>query len=159
MTQRSQPKVWVLVADGEHARIVVPAERQGQFATRIAFDPASARLHADAAGGVVERRFEAAEPGHHAEKPARDPKVLGEQGFAASVAQHLNAHALRHDFDQLVLVAPGRTLHHLRAALAPQAAAMVVGSASHDYTMLADHDLSPHLAQWWLAPPAGQGGA
>jgi len=153
MSQHSQPVVWVLVADGEHARVVVPAERQGQFATRIAFDPASARLHADAAGGAVDRRYEAAEAGHHAEKPARDPKVLGEQGFAASVAHHINAHALRHDFNQLVLVAPGRTLHHLRDALASQASAMVVGSMTKDYAKLADHELSPHLAQWWLAPP------
>ena len=152
MTQQSQPTVWVLVADGEHARVVVPAVREGQFATRIAFDPASARLHADAAGGAVERRYEAAEAGHHAQNPARDPKVLGEQGFAASVAHHINAHALKHDFDQLVLVAPGRTLHHLREALAPQAASKVVGSVTKDYAKLADHDLSPHLAQWWLAP-------
>lgn len=147
-----QPVVWVLVADGERARVVSPAEREGQFATRIAFDPASARLHPDAAGGTVDLRYEAATPGHHAEKPARDPKALGEKGFAASVAQHVNAHALRHDFDQLVLVAPGHTLHHLRDALGPQATAMVVGSVSKDYAGLNDHDLSPHLAQWWLAP-------
>lgn len=154
MTQHSQPVVWILVADGERARVVSPAERTGQFATRIAFDPASARLPRDAAAGDVDRRFEAAEPGHHAEKPARDPKVLGEQGFAASVAHHINAHALRHDFEQLVLVAPGRTLHHLREALGPQATAKVVGSMSKDYAALSDHELSPHLAQWWLAPPA-----
>ena len=117
MTQRSQPVVWVLVADGEHARVVVPAPRDDQFATSIAFDPASARLHADAAASTVDRRYEAVAPGHHAEKPARDPEVLGEQGFAVSVAQHVSAHALRHDFDQLELVAPARTLHHLREAL------------------------------------------
>jgi protein required for attachment to host cells len=154
MTQHSQPVVWVLVADGERARVVSPAERTGQFATRIAFDAASARLPRDAGAGEVDRRFEAAEPGHHAEKPARDPKALGEQGFAASVAHHINAHALKRDFDQLVLVAPGRTLHHLREALGAQAAAKVVGSMSKDYAALSDHDLSPHLAQWWLAPPA-----
>ena len=48
-----QPVVWVLVADGARARVVAPAERQGQFATRIAFDPASARMAPDAAGGAV----------------------------------------------------------------------------------------------------------
>lgn len=153
MSQQGQPRVWVLVADGERARVVVPTEREGRFATRIAFDAASARLPRDAGAGEVERRFEAAEPGHHAEKPARNPKVLGEQGFAASVAEHVNAHAQKHDFDQLVLVAPGRTLHHLREALSAQAARMVVGSVSKDYAGLADHDLAPHLAQWWLAPP------
>jgi len=152
--QRSQPVVWVLVADGEHARVVVPAAREGQFATRIAFDSASAHLPRDAGAGQVDRRFEAAEAGHHAEKPARDPKVLGEQGFAASVAHHLAAHALRHDFDQLVLVAPGRTLHHLREALGAQATAKVVGSMSKDYAGLSDHEVSPNLAKWWLAPPA-----
>ena len=152
MSQNGQPKVWVLVADGERARVVVPLEREGQFATRIAFDPVSARLPRDAAAGEVERRYEAAEPGHHAQKPARDPKALGEEGFAASVAQHVNAHAQKHDFDQLVLVAPGRTLHHLREALSTQAARLVVGSVTKDYAGLADHDLSPHLAQWWLAP-------
>jgi len=143
MSQRSQPVVWVLVADGARARVVVSAEREGQFATLIAFDRASARLHADAAAGAVDRRYEASEPAQHTE-----------EGFAAAVDGHINAHALRHDFDQLVLVAPGRTLHHLRAALGPQAAAKVVGSVSHDFAGLADHDLSPHLAHWWLAPAA-----
>lgn len=152
MSQRSQPKVWVLVADGAHARVVVPTEREGQFATRIAFDPTSARLHPDAAGGLADMHREHAESGHHAQHPARDPKTLGEQGFAASVARRIDAHALKHDFDQLVLVAPGKTLHHLREALSPQAASKVVGSVSKEYTKLADHDLSPHLAQWWLAP-------
>lgn len=154
MTQRSQPIVWVLVADGEHARVVVPTPTEGRFATRIAFDPASARLHADAGAGPVDLRFEEAERGHHAEKPARDPKVLGEQGFAASVAHHIDAHALRHDFDQLVLVAPGHALHHLREALGPQARAKVVGSISKDFAKLTDHDLAPHIATWWLAPPS-----
>lgn len=153
MVQQGQPKVWVLVADGERARVVVPMAREGQFATRIAFDPASARLKQDAASGEVERRYEAAEAGHHAQASARDPKALGEEGFAASVAQHVSAHAQKHDFDQLVLVAPGRTLHHLREALSPQATRLVVGSVTKDYAGLADHDLSPHLAQWWLAPP------
>jgi protein required for attachment to host cells len=152
-TTGRQPVVWVLVADGARARVVVPAERQGQFATRIAFDPASARMAPDAAGGAVDLRYEAAAPGHHAEKPSRDPKSLGEQGFAVSVAHHVNAHALRHDFDQLVLVAPAHTLHHLREALAPQAARLVVGSVTKDYAGLNDHAVSPHLAQWWLAPP------
>jgi protein required for attachment to host cells len=143
------------VADGEHARVVAPVEAVGHFATRIAFDPASARLHADAAAGAVALHTEVAAPGRTAQHPTHDPKVQGERGFAVSVARHLDAHALNHDFDQLVLVAPGRTLHHLRAALGPQATAMVVGSATHDYVKLADHDLSPHLAQWWLAPPVG----
>jgi len=147
-----QPVVWVLVADGARARVVVPAEREGQFATRIAFDPASARMHPDAAAGAVDRRYEAAAPGHHAEKPARDPKALDEAGFATSVAHHVNAHALRHDFDQLVLVAPGRTLHHLRDALGPHATQRVVGSVSKEFAGLNDHDLSPHLMNWWLPP-------
>ena len=153
MSQHSQPvgsapMVWVLVADGARARVVTPTGREGQFATRIAFDHASARLHADAAAGAVDRRYEAAGTGHAA------PGHHTEEGFAAAVAGHINGHALRGDFDQLVLVAPGRTLHHLRAALGPQAAAKVVGSVSHDFAGLADHDLSPHLAHWWLAPAA-----
>jgi protein required for attachment to host cells len=152
MSQRSQPIVWVLVADGEHARVVTPAETEGRFATRIAFDPASARMRPDQGAGEVTKVYEAAEAGHHAQKPARDPKVLGEIGFAASVAQHINAHAQRQDFDQLVLVAPGRTLHHLRDALSTQAMAKVVGSESKDFAKLNDHDLSPHVAKWWLAP-------
>jgi protein required for attachment to host cells len=143
MSKRDQPVVWVLVADGARARVVVPAAREGQFATRIAFDHASARLHADAGAGAADRRYEAAESAHHTE-----------EGFAAAVAAHINAHALQHDFDQLVLVAPGRTLHRLRDAIGPQATAMVVGSVAHDYAGLADHELSPHLAQWWLAPAA-----
>ena len=38
-------------------------------------------------------------------------------------------------------------LHHLREGLAPQATVMVVGSVSKDDAGLADHNLSPQLAQ------------
>ena len=40
----------------------------------------------------------------------------------------------------------------LREALGKPASSRLVGSVNKDLVKLNDHDVSPHLASWWLAP-------
>jgi len=67
MATSKQPRVWVLIADGEHARVVTPQESHGHFETVIAFDSASAHLRsADLGTDKPGRTFESASITRHA---------------------------------------------------------------------------------------------
>ena len=132
MLRARQPKVWVLVADGERARIVTPDVGEAKFVTLLPL-------------GVAEHP-------HYPPDLRQDPHHLDKLQFGAEVARRLNQEAERGSFDQLVLVAPGHVLHTVREALSKTAAACVVGTVPKDYTKLPDDELSAALAKWWLAP-------
>lgn len=154
MTSRKQPKVWVVLADGEHARVVTPTVAEGQFHTVLSFDSLSAHMQtSDMVTDGPGRVFESAGSSRHSISPKTDPHAEAKHKFAAEVARLVNEHEQRKEFDQLVLVAPAHALHDLRAALSSQATAKVVGSLSKDLVKVTDHDLGSHLAEWWLAPP------
>ena len=145
MTQGKQPIVWVVIADGEHARVVVPTATPHHFTTHLVYDSVDAHKQSSDLGG--ERA------GRHAAAPRSDPHLLAKHRFVVEVAEQINQHANGHVFDQLVLVAPAHALHDLRAALSKTATAKVVGSETHDLVKIPDHALPSHLAKWWLAPP------
>ncbi len=42
MTQGKQPIVWVVIADGEHARVVVPTATPHHFKTLLLYDSVDA---------------------------------------------------------------------------------------------------------------------
>ena len=157
MTASKQPRVWVLIADGEHARVVTPLESSGQFATVIAFDSTSAHLRsADLGSDKPGRSFESASITRHSISPRSDPHANAKHHFIHDVAALLDQHDLKHEFDRLVLVAPAHALSDLREALGKSATAKVVGSMPKDLVKVSDHDLTDHLAEWWLAPPASE---
>ncbi len=148
-------KVWVLVADGEHARVVVPTAPHGQFATSFALDSATAHLMSHDLGSERPGRVnERASTTRHAITPRQDPHTAAKHKFALEVAKQVSSHAEAGDFDRLVLVAPGHTLHDLREALSAAARARIVGELGLDLTKTPDHELASHLAQWWVRPAA-----
>lgn len=154
MQSNKQPKVWVVLADGEHARVVTPTVSEGQFHTVLTFDSRSAHMQtSDMVSDGPGRVFESVGGSRHSVAPRSDPHDAAKRKFAAEVAHHVNDHERRHAFDQLVLVAPAHALHDLRDALSGAAAAKVVGSLSKDLVKVTDRDLGEHLAAWWLAPP------
>ena len=153
MTGNKRPRVWVVLADGEHARVVSPVAAKGQFATVLALDSANAhKRSSDIGTDRPGRVFESASTTRHAVTPRSDPHVLAKRQFAVEVGHLINEHDQLHAFDRLVLVAPGHALHDLREALAKPAAAKLVGSLTKDLLKVADHDLTSHLAEWWVAP-------
>ena len=132
MTTERRPLLWVVLADGAHARVVIPVEAEGQFATVQTFDAASPLATAAESG---------------ADRHDHDKRK-----FAIQVAETVNEHERKKSFDKLVIVAAGHTLHDLREALSPAATAKMVGSLTKDLLKTPDHDLMSHLAEWWAAP-------
>lgn len=135
MTQSKQPQVWVLIADGERARVVVPDEHEGRFRQLFAFATAD-------------------HPHHYPPDFRQDPHQLDKTLYGHAIAHRLNEEADKAAYDQLVLVAPGHVLAAVRENLHKLAAARVVGTMPKDYTKTPDHELWDLLGQWWLAPPA-----
>lgn len=133
MGYAKQPQVWILIADGERARVVIPDTEQGHFRTLLPLG--------------------AAEHPHYPPALRHDPHQIDKLRFAADVAGRLNEEAERNAFDQLVLVAPGHILAAVREALGKTAAARLVGAVPRDYTKLPDEQLLTALAKWWLEPP------
>jgi protein required for attachment to host cells len=153
MTKFHTERLWVLIADGEHARVVTPVVAAGQFTTVVTFDSESAHLRSSDMGTERPGRVhESANTTRHAITPRSDPHTNAKHHFIGEVAKHIDQHALRHEFARLVLVAPPSALHDLRAALGKAAMGMVVGSLNKDLAKLNDHDLVSHLAEWWTAP-------
>jgi protein required for attachment to host cells len=134
MSFTSQPTLWVLIADGERARIVTPEAHHGRF--RTVLDLGSA------------------EHPHYPPSLRQDPHQLDKQRFAAGLAGHLSAEAERGSYEMLVLAAPGHILHAVRQALSKRSATLVVGTLSKDLTKVPDHELTEHLSDWWMGLPA-----
>ena len=144
------------MADGEHARVVSPVVAHQQFATQIAFDSTTAHLRAhDLGTDRPGRTFESTGTLRHAITPRQDPHQAAKHDFVVQVAHQVNAQAETNVFDRLVLVAPGRALHDLREALTPHARGKMVGTLEKDLTKVPDHELTGHLAEWWLPPENG----
>ncbi len=148
-------KLWVVLADGEHARVVSPSPEHLQFATCLAFDSVTAHqashdLGTDRPG----RSFEGSGTLRHAITPKQDPHKAAKHDFLVQVAHEVNEQAKAGGFDQLVLVAPAHALHDLREAMSAQARDKMVGSLTKDLTKVPDHDLTAHLTKWWLPSAA-----
>jgi protein required for attachment to host cells len=143
-------KLWLVVVDGEHARIVAPTAAQGQFATVLSFDSAMAHLPSRDLGTERPGRVhESASTTRHAVTPRSDAHQAAKHAFMLEVAKQLEGHAEAGDFDRLVLVAPAHALHDLREALSPVASTKIVGSLQKDLTKTPDHELTSHLEEWW----------
>ncbi len=155
MTSHHIERLWVLIADGEHARVVTPVVAAGQFATVVAFDSENAHLRSSDMGTDRPGRVhESASTTRHAIAPRSDPHANAKRHFIGEVAKYIDEHAGLGAFTRLVLVAPPHALHDLREAIGKPAQAKVVGSLNHDLVKVSDHDLTSHLKEWWLAPLA-----
>lgn len=149
----TQTRLWVLIADGEHARVVTPVAADGQFKTLTALNSDSAHLRsADLGSDRPGRGHESASTGRHAVSPRTDPHDNAKHQFALEIAKFLVQRDASGEFDTLVLVAPPHTLNDVRAALSTTAEARIVGTLHKDLVKVPDHDLKTHLAEWWLAP-------
>ena len=149
---RRYSRLWVVIADGEHARVVAPqAPQSGQSGLHTVLtmvSPEAGKRSSDIESDRLGRTFEASSPTRHAITPRHDPHQLAKDAFLRSVAERIDAEATAKAFDHLVLVAPPHALPTLREALSPQTAAMVVGTLGRDLTKTHDSDLTDHLREW-----------
>jgi protein required for attachment to host cells len=135
MSHTGQPTLWILIADGERARIVAPEAHHGRFRT------------------VVD--LGTSEHPHYPPNLRQEPHQLDRQHFAVTLAANLNDEAAKGSYERLVLVAPGHIVHGVQEALNKQTAALLVGTLPKDLTKVPDHDLTEHLAEWWMGSAAG----
>jgi protein required for attachment to host cells len=79
------------------------------------------------------RAFPSSGPGHHAYSET-DFHQLEEDRFAAETADMLKRRALNNDFDQLIVVAPPRTLGELRKHYHKEVEKRLAGEVAKDLT-------------------------
>lgn len=142
-------KLWILLADAEHARVVVPNAVAGGFRTATAFDSVVAhRTAADLGTDAPGRTYDRVGGARHAIVPRHDPHAVEEERFLQEIAGFLREAERAGNFQTLVLVAPGKVLHALRRLLDPAVRAKLVGSEGKDLLKVPDHSLPSHLATW-----------
>ena len=141
-------KLCFLVADGEHARFLRPAEDNALHAFET-MNSATAHLRtSDLVSDRSGRSFESDSVTRHAHTPRHDPHDEAKKKFAHIVAARANALSAADAFHELVLVAPSHILSEIADALDQPAAARVTGRLAKDLTKVPEHDLPPHLKEW-----------
>ena len=83
-----QPVTWVVIADGEHARIVVAKQKEASYVTLREFTSQTAHASAHELGDDRPGRTqESATTVRHAIQPRIDQHEQGKQEFAREVAK------------------------------------------------------------------------
>lgn len=140
--------LWIVIADGEHARFVQPDARN-ELRTVGALDSASAHLRSrDIGADRPGRAFESGASAHHAVGQRNDLHAMEKEKFIGLVGEHVGAASGRDEFDELLLVAPPRALPELREALDAATQAKLVGTLEKDLVKTPDHELWPHVREW-----------
>jgi hypothetical protein len=125
-------RLWVLVTDGQRARIVVPDAPEGRFRTLLPLGVCAYPHCPPPLRGHAEHR-------HHG-------------AFASDVAARLNAAVADDAFEELLIVAPAMVAHEIRELLTGAALERLEGTVDHDFVGLDDVELSDHLTAWWVQP-------
>ncbi len=138
---RHPDQLLIVLADGEHARLVRPGAVAG-FVTvaEMTSRTAGARTQ-DLVSDRQGRAFESGNPTRHAIAPHHDPKRTAAEAFARAVADRIATEP----FETLLLGAPAHTLAPLQAALDPAAQARLAGVLRKDLLKTPDDALAPHL--------------
>ena len=137
---------WILVADGQRARLV---ENKGpgkglQPVTAEPLlhpDPPSRDLGTDRPGRVAESVGGA----RHAVEPRTDPHRDEKRRFARELAERLDRAAAEGAYTRLILVAPPQMLGDLRDVLTSRTRALVAAEIDKDLTKATDAELTVHL--------------
>jgi protein required for attachment to host cells len=128
--------LWIVIADGEHARIVRP-DAEEELRVLRSLDSASAHLRSRDIGSDRPNIG-----------PHRDLHDLEKDRFIHLVADQLNEAAAYSEFDDLVIVALPNALQELRSALDGTTMKKLIGTLEKDLVKIPDHELSPHLREW-----------
>lgn len=145
------PTILIVVADGEHARLVRPGP-DGVLRTERSFElPAAHKRSADLGSDHPGASFHSDATAHHALNPRHDLHELEKEKFCRLIAQQLNEMTGDDGFDELVAVAPADELNVIRDALNVETRAKVVGTLHKDLVKVPDDELWPHVREW--VPP------
>lgn len=148
MSQKTLPKVWILVADAAGATAWEASGHGGPLVAVPDF-----RLKADDTHGFSRdlksdrpgRSFSSSDSRRSAMEPPHDPHEQAKARFAALVAEHLAA--AHHDkrFSRLIVVAPPRMLGMLRRDYGEELGRCIAGEIDKDLTKATMDDVLDHV--------------
>jgi protein required for attachment to host cells len=145
-------KSWIVVADGSKASIFLREGRNGELQAVKRMESGEARAHA---GDIVSDRAgrvgESATVGRHAYEPKTDPHRHAEEVFVKTVADYVGSHEGAAPYDQLILVAPAKTLGQLRKDLPKAALGSVRHEVDKDLVHMPDDRIAQHIRDLDLA--------
>jgi protein required for attachment to host cells len=143
----SSHKAWVLVADGQRARILERENTESEWfvlpaETREVDDPPTHEQGSERPGRVNERGGSAS---RHAIQPRSDYHEAAKVDFAKALCGRLEVAANAHQFGRLILVAPPHFLGVLRQELGDAARGLLRGTLDKDLTQAPVADVVAHL--------------
>ena len=128
--------MWILIADGEHARIVVPDDK-GVFRTEWAVDSAMAhRRSAELGSAEPGRSYESAKTARHAIAPKHDLHAQEKRLFLRCLAQQVDHKLAEGQFDELGVVVPVHSMHEFLSALGELTLRKVTHTLGKDLTQV-----------------------
>lgn len=141
-------KLLIVIADGEHARFVRPAENnalhtESRFNTKTIHETAS-----DLGTDRPNATYHEGAAAQHALAPRHDPHNLEEQKFSHMVGYKLNDLSFRDAFDDLAIVAPPHSMNAIREKLDVTTNGKIIGTLEKDLVKVRDQDLWEHVRHW-----------
>jgi len=131
-------KTWIVVADGARARFFSPDREEAKLVPTGPADlvaPASRQRPRELKSDRPGRSFSASRSGvRHAFEPPHDYHKLEKHRFMATLAEALDDACDRRAFDDLILVAPRRSLGELRGLLSKRVQGSVRQEVAKDLT-------------------------
>jgi protein required for attachment to host cells len=153
-------RTWVIVADGAVARLFVPNDEETALVEGKLPGLHASELHAHA------RDVNSDHPGRsvssdgggmrHAIEPRHDPHKMEKHKFTAAVAKALDEACEARAFDQLVLVAPNRSVGEFRTLLPERVQARLGQVIAKDLTKATAAELWPKVAHAVRNPAPAQ---
>ena len=131
-------KTWIVVADGARARFFRPDDESAKLVPAGLPDmvePQSRLRPRDLKSDKPGRSYSSSRSGvRHALEPPHDYHKLEKHRFMATLATTLDTACGRREFDDLILVAPRRSLGELRGLLSKRVQARVREEVAKDLT-------------------------
>ena len=143
-------RLWLVIADGEHARFVTPAPKRAFHTQRAMESPSAHKRSSDLGTDRPTMSVESATGTRHAITPKHDLHDMEKRKFAEQVAHEINRASGQGAFDRLVVVAPTHTLNEIRAQLDATTTAKLAGTLPKELIKVPDHELASHLYEWAL---------
>jgi protein required for attachment to host cells len=139
-----QKTKWVLVADGARARIFVKNSQGIESATSQDFVAENLK-ESDLGTAKPGRTFESSNSARHAYASHTDWHQNQKNLFAKELCNILEKATEKKEFDELILVAPSKSLGELRAHLNKQTALKVTAEIPKDVTKFTEPELMSFL--------------
>lgn len=160
MARRPAKITWIVVADASRARFLRPDQELGKlvsagFADLVA--PQSRHRARDLKSDRPGRSFSSSRSGvRHSFEPAHDYQKLEKHRFMVTLAESLDDARGRGAYDDLILVAPRRSLGELRGLLSKRVRGSLREEIAKELSKVPTSQLGRHLPSAigkQLAPP------